>query len=142
MHKSQVLYGRGYRPMQHPREYKNNFFSRKKAIILLWILFLMLILAYILFLSPIFKIKDIKISGNQAIDSEEIRNSLDKFLSRKILFFFNQNNIFLATGEKAKEIILGSFPRISSIEINKNIFEKVIDLKITEWREAGIFCRK
>lgn len=142
MHKSQVLYGRGYRPMRYPQEYKKNFFSRKKAIILLWVLFLILIFAYILFLSPVFRVKDIKISDNRVISSEEINDSLNNFLSKEFLFFFNRNNIFLAADNKLKNILFGDFPRIASIEIDKDIFKKTIELRIIERKEAGIFCRK
>lgn len=142
MKKSQMLYSRGYTPRQYPkrdRGEKKTF--RKKIIIFLWFLFLILILAYVLLLSPIFKIKEIKISGNRVIDKEEIRDSLNSFLSKKFLVFFNQNNIFLARENNLKNIIFSDFPRILSIEIKKNIFNKTIDLRIIERKEAGIFCR-
>jgi len=103
---------------------------RRKAMIFLWSLFLLLILAYVLLLSPIFKIKAIKISGNRVIGDEEIQNSLK-----------NHNNLFLATENKLRAILIKDFPRILSLEIHKNIFEKTIDLEIVERKEAGIFCR-
>jgi len=142
MKKSQVLYGRGYKPgryLRRERREKKSF--RKKAIIFLWISLLILVLAYVLLLSPIFKIREIKVSGNRVVSNEEIRNSLNSFLFKKILVFFNQNNLFLATGSKLRGIIISDFPRILSIEINKNIFEKTIGLEIVERKEAGIFCR-
>lgn len=141
MKKSQVLYGRGYKPgryLRRERREKKSF--RKKAIIFLWISLLILVLAYVLLLSPIFKIREIKVSGNRVVSNEEIRNSLNSFLFKKILVFFNQNNLFLATGSKLRGIIISDFPRILSIEINKNIFEKTIGLEIVERKEAGIFC--
>ncbi len=140
MRKSQMLYSRGYLPRRQasrPRRY----FSKKKLIVFLLILIFILGLAYLFIFSSVFRIKDIKISGNQVISNEEIVDSLHNFLFKKILFFFNRNNILLATGNKLKNILIGDFPRISSLEIHKNIFKQTINLKIIERKEAGIYCR-
>lgn len=142
MKKGQVRYGRGYSPRRHPRrDREKKEISWKSKLIIAWILFLILALVYVLFFSPIFKIKETKISGNQAISNEDVQDSLNGFLSKKILIVFNRNNIFLATSSKLREVLTKDFLRISSIEINKNIFKKTIDLKITERKEAGIFCK-
>jgi cell division septal protein FtsQ len=130
MKKSQLRYSRGYIPERYSRKDRRGTTSfRGKAIIFLWSLFLILVLAYVLLLSPIFEIKEIKVSGNRAISSEEIRNSLN-----------NQTNLFLATENKLRGILITDFPRILSLEVQKNIFKKTIDIKIIERREAGIFC--
>lgn len=143
MKKGQVKYSRRYFPHRYPKTHKERKeISWKRRIIFSWILFLILALAYILFFSPIFEIKEIRISGNRAIGSEEIQSSLDGFLYGKILFFFNRNNIFLATDSKLTDILLGDFPRILSIEINKDIFKKTINLTIVERKETGIFCKE
>ena len=132
MKKGQVRYSRGYRPKRYPKRYRERKkASWKRRVFFLWVLFLILVLVYVLFFSPIFEIKEIKISGNQVISNEDIYNSLD-----------DQNNIFLATGDKLTNILINNFPRILSIEINKNIIKKTIDLKIVERKEAGIFCIK
>lgn len=130
MKKGQARYSRGYSPRHCPRSGKKKTF-RKFKIIFAWILFLILVLAYILFLSPIFKIKEIKISDNRVISEEDIRNSLD-----------NQNNLFLATNSKLRDILFNDFPRISSVDIDKDIFKKSIELKIVERKEVGIFCNQ
>jgi len=142
MRKGQIRYGRGYSPRQYSRrDREKKEISWKSKLIFAWVLFLILVLTYILFFSPIFEIKEIKISGNRAINNEEIQNSLDNFLKKKIAIFFNRNNIFLASQSKITRILINDFPRILSIEINKNIFKKAIDLKIFERKEAGIFCK-
>ena len=131
MKKSQLRYSRGYTPNRYSRrDRKEKKSFRRKAIIFLWGLFLILALAYVLLLSPIFKIKEIKVSGNRAIGNEEIQDSLN-----------NQTNLFLATENKLRGILISDFPRILSLEIHKNIFEKTISLEIVERKEAGIFCR-
>lgn len=143
MRKGQVKYSRRYRPHRYPKTYREKKeISWKRRIIFFWVLFLILVLAYFLFFSPVFKIKEIKVSGNRAIGSEEIQNSLDGFLYKKFLFFFNRNNVFLATDNKLINILLNDFPRILSIKINKDIFKKTINLVIVERKETGIFCKE
>jgi len=90
MRKGQLRYSRGYRPRSFPRT---------------WVLFLVLVLSYVLFFSPIFEIKEIKISGNRVIGNEEIRNSLAE-----------KNNIFLVTKSRLRKVLAENFPRISSLE--------------------------
>lgn len=141
MKRGQMRYSRGYPSRQQTAQSRRYLRQRrhrfkkekswKQKIIFLWILFLILVLAYILFLSPIFKIKEIKVSGNQAISNEDIQNSLD-----------NQSNLFLATGSKLRKILISDFPRILSIEVDKNIAKKTIDLEIVEREEMGIFCKE
>jgi len=125
-----MKYSRGYRPRPFPRKEKKKSF-RKSKIIFAWVLFLVLVLAYVLFLSPIFEIKEINTSGNRIISNHEIQNALAE-----------QNNIFLATNNKLKNILFDNFPIIASVVINKNIFKKSINLKIVERKEVGIFCGK
>ena len=140
MKKSQIRYSRGYQLQQYPYRRKKEI-SWKRRMFFLWVLFLILALAYVMFFSPLFEIKEIKISGSRSISNEEIRNSLDDFLFKKFLIFFNQNNLFLITNSDITEILANDFPRIFSIEINKDIFKKIIDLKIIERKELGIFCK-
>ena len=137
-----LFYGQRNLPRRYPKKYKprgKTFQTFKITLIL--ILVLVLIGVYIIFFSPIFKIKEIKISGNQVLTNEEIQSSLDDFLFNKFLIFFNRDNIFLAKNGQIKNIIFNDFPRIVSIEVNKNIFEKTIRLKIVERKEIGILCK-
>ncbi len=126
MRKDQIRYSRGYLPQHRKKE-----ISWKRRMLFFWILFLVLGLAYVMFFSPLFEIKEIKISNNRVISSEEIQNSLD-----------NQNNLFLAAGNKLTEILTNDFPRILSVEMSKDIFKKTIELNIIERKEAGIYCKE
>ena len=141
MKKSQMPYGRIYRPRHQDIYGTEKKPSWKKRIIFILVLIFLFGISYTLLFSPIFRIKNIKISGNQVLSNEEITNSLNDFIFRKFLIFFNKNNIFLATGNRLSEVLINDFPRIFSIEIKKNIFKKDINIKITERKEAGIFCR-
>lgn len=126
MKKNQIKYGRRYVPRRQVKKFRKR---PKKKLFFFWLLFLVLVLAYILFFSPLFEIKEIKVSGNRAIDSQEIKNIL------------KQKNLFLVTKNKLRETLLNNFSRIESVDISKNIFKKIIELKIVERKEVGIFCR-
>jgi len=155
MGKSHLRYNRGYSPrsirrktsrqtgqyLRYSKKNKRGENTWKSKIIFTLVALLILGLIYIIFFSPIFKIKEIRISGNQIISNEDISNSLNSSLEKRVLFFFEQNNIFLATSKKLKKIISDNFPRILLIEIDKNVFKKVINLKIIERKEIGIFCK-
>lgn len=131
MKKGQVKYSRRYLPHRYPKSYRERKeISWKRRIIFFWILFLILVLVYILFFSPIFEIKEINISGNRVISNEEIRSVL------------NQGNLFLVTKNKLRNTLVNNFPRIASVDVTKDIFKKSIDLKIIERKEVGIFCKK
>ena len=137
MKKGQIRYSRGYLSRQQAGRLPRYSKHRKKEIfwkrrmLFFWVLFLIGGLVYVIFFSPLFEIKEIKISNNRVISSEEIQNSLD-----------NQNNIFLAAGNKLTEILTNDFPGILSVEMSKDIFKKTIELNIIERKEAGIYCKE
>lgn len=93
------------------------------------ILLLFLIGTYILFFSPLFKIRAIEILGNREIKAEEIRNN------------FSYKNIFLFTKERIKKDLIVKFPKISKLEIEKDFLKRKIDLKIEERKRRAIICQ-
>lgn len=140
--KSQAKYSLGYQPRVYPKDYRaKEKKSRKRMIFFILILLFILVLGYFLFFSPIFKVKEIKISGNRAISSEDIYKSLKDLRFKKVLIFFNHDNIFLLTKSKLRNILIDRFPRILSIQISKDIFKKNINIQITERKEMGIYCQ-
>ncbi len=143
MRKGQIRYSRGYRPNTRLRARRNKQANlRKRGVIFLWVLFLLLILSYVIFLSPIFKIEQIKISGNEVVSNQEIIQSLDKFRFKNLLGFFNYDNLFLVTEKRLNQAIIGDLHRISEIKLSKRIFKKTVTLTVTERKEAGIFCKQ
>jgi len=84
---------------------------------------------YILFFSPIFKVKIIVISGNKEISADEIRNSLVC------------KNIFLTTEKEVENELFKKFPKILSLEIKRNLFERKLEINLKEREEMGIVCR-
>ena len=144
MRRDPLEYGQRYstrsRLKRSQERHKINF--QKSKIIFFWTLFLILVLGYIFLFSPIFEIKQINISGNKTIKEEEIKDSLNNFLNKQALIFFNKNNLFLATSGRIKSVLDKEFPKIASVQISKSIIKRFINLKIIERKEVGIFCRE
>ncbi len=101
----------------------------KKRRILFLIILLILILAYILFLSPIFKIRAVEVSGNREVSEEEIKNS------------FTYGNIFLVSENKIKNDLIKKIPKIGDLEIKKNLIKRIVKLTIEERGRLGIACQ-
>ena len=102
---------------------------RFKGILLLTCLIFLIVLGYILFFSPIFKIRSIEVSGNKEVEAEEIKNS------------FTYGNIFLVSENKIKNDLIKKIPKIGDLEISKNLIKRSIKLTIEERGRLGIACQ-
>jgi len=102
--------------------------NKKKKRIFLLIFLLILILTYILFFSPVFKIRHIGVNNNEEVSLDQIKDN------------FSYGNIFLRSNNSIKHKLLEKIPKIASIEIKKNFFKRSIVLKIQERQRLGIVC--
>lgn len=100
---------------------------RFKGILLLICLFL--VGGYIFLFSPLFKIQAVEVAGNKEVGSEEIKNN------------FNYGNIFLTTESKIRDNLIKKIPKISDLEIKKNLIKRTIKLTIKERGRLGIVCQ-
>lgn len=117
------------------RKHKNNNFNRyqgkpkkNKKIFLVFVFLLFLGIIYVLFFSPIFKIRDVIIFGNQKTSAEEIKNNLIC------------GNIILTSESTIKNQLLDKFPVILELKIHKNLFKRKLEIDIKEREEIGIVC--
>lgn len=108
----------------------------------LWSAILALLLCYLFLFSPIFAIKDIKISGlgeNKADLNEAVYGLAQKEMTRPFLKFFKYNSFFLLNTNSIKEKIKQGFPIIDEVKIRKKpLSTLVIDLK--ERKGEAILC--
>jgi len=104
--------------------------ANKGVIILIISLFVLAGLTYALFLSPIFKIKEVVVLGNQKISQEEIKNNL------------NCDNILLTTNKNVKSRLLKRIPEILDLKISKNLFKRKLEINIQERETIGILCKQ
>src|SRR3989344_9148414 len=119
--------------------------KKKKSVLksrLFWRVVLVLIFmgvsSYFFFLSSIFKIKEINISGNPAF--AEATAGRQKILYQKIQKLLDTKNIFLIDFEEIKKEILEKFPQIASINIERK-FPESITVQVEERRGVAIFCQ-
>lgn len=97
---------------------------------ILWICLLFLIIVYILFFSPLFKIRSLEVLGNREVGIGEIESK------------FNYSNLFLATESKIRNNLIKEIPKIKDLEISKNFIKRKVKLSIIERKEIGIVCKE
>jgi len=125
--------------------------SKKPLFLRRWFLFLTLFLVlsltaiYFILFSQKFQVKDIIISGNSKIVSEEIKNVVSNYANTGLVDFagikITSRSIFLVNEEKINNDILEKFPIIEKLAINKN-FPQTLILGITERQPLGVYCDK
>ena len=111
------------------KHYRKKKAKRRRSMLFLMCLIFLIVLGYILFFSPIFKIQAIEISGNKEVEAEEIKNN------------FNYGNIFLITENEVKNDLIKKIPKISDVEIKKNLIKRSVKLTIKERERLGIACQ-
>lgn len=99
-------------------------------IILIISLFVLAGAAYALFLSPVFKIKEVVILGTQKISPEEVRDNL------------TCDNIIFTTRKSIKSQLLKKIPEILDLKISKNLFKRRLEINIQERETIGILCKQ
>jgi len=117
--------------------------KRKKSLLksrilrfLVMIAFLFCGISYLLFLSPLFKIKDIQVSGNEKISQDTILAKIKNEISGG-----EGNNIFLFSPAAAEDAFLKAFPDIADIEVKKSLPDG-LKIKVEERKPVAIFCQQ
>ncbi len=107
------------------------------------LIFLIILLAssfYLIFFSPIFKIKfisfEIKDYPLVKIDEQQLKNEINKILSKKF-YFLNLDNIFFFPKKEIKNLLLRD-QKIENFEIKRN-FNREIKIKISAWKPEVVF---
>jgi len=124
-------YFKKYRYNAKKSIFKNRFFR-------LFILFLIffIIIFYLVCFYSFFQIKNIEISGNQKISTQDLKNLAENNLSKKILFLPSKS-IFLVDLNKIEKEILDKFPPIKKVYFEKKFPDKLTIL-INERQPAAI----
>lgn len=122
--------------------------KRRKRRIAFLVIFVILAVAagsvYALFFSGWFSIRDIKISGNDELAPEEIKNIAESHISRTYLFGLLKPylNIFFAGSEVIEHSLKDRYPLIETANVSKNLFNKDLSIEIKEREGIGVYCRK
>jgi len=130
------IYRRPYRIKKKKSIFRSRFF---------WLFVLTLIflggIFYLLFLSPFFQVREIKISGaasfNEKVSSEQILSQVQEKIEQKLLFFTTRS-IFLVNLKQIKKEILENFPQMAEVYFKRK-FPAILELKIEERKPIAIF---
>ena len=125
-------YRKPYRIKKKKSIFRSHFF---------WLFILTLIflggIFYLLFLSPFFQVREIKISGNEKVSSEQILSQVQKKIEQKLLFFTTRS-VLLVNSKQIKKEILENFPQITEVYFKRK-FPAILELKIEERKPIAIF---
>ena len=128
------------------RRYRKPHKIRRKTSVLknryFWLSLLTLVIfgasSYFLFFSEFFQIKEIDVSGNQKITSEDIQNEIFSLVSKKIINFPSKS-IFLANFRSMSSEVLKKFPQLATITFKRD-FPNRITVEAEERRPVAVFC--
>ncbi|MFA6190090.1 MAG: FtsQ-type POTRA domain-containing protein [Candidatus Staskawiczbacteria bacterium] len=112
-----------------------------------WILLLILIVIisgfYFLFFYPGLQIKNILISGNVKINTQNLNDATYNYIEKELASFFNikitSKSILLVNTKEVNKKILEKFPEIEKLKINKKL-PQTMTLAIVERKPIGAYC--
>lgn len=111
---------------------------------LFWLAILLLIflgtIFYFIFFSLIFQIKEIKISGNQKVQTQDIENFLYQRINQKLLFL-RTKSIFLINLGRIQRNFLETFPQVEKIDLKRKLPSTII-AAVHERQNIGIWCQE
>lgn len=97
-------------------------------------------LVYLAAISPVFKIKEIAVSGNKILETGQIQAVVQNYLSAKIFKIIPQDRLLILASGNLKNKILANFPEIESVQIIK-IPPAKLELTIKERKTAAVWCQ-
>lgn len=108
-----------------------------------WLSYLVLIILGVVFyfvvFSSFFQIKEIRISKNIKVPTEDIKNIVSSQINKKI-FFFDTKSIFLANLQEISKKILEKFPQIAEADLKRD-FPDIVTVKIEEREAIGVWSQ-
>lgn len=129
------VYRKSYKLKKKKPFFKNRFF-------LVLIIFLILTggIFYLIFFLPSFQIKEIKISGNQKVPTQNLENFIKNKINRKF-FIFSTQSIFLLNQKEIQKSILENFLPVSEVNFKRK-FPASLSLEFKERIPAAIWCKE
>ncbi len=102
--------------------------------------FLIIGALYLIIYSSLFQIKNIEITGNKNVKTEEIINGAKKVVSEqsKLASFLTTNNILIWKIEP--DLFQKAIPQIEKLTIEKDYFNRQIKINVQERQKFGVWC--
>jgi len=110
--------------------------TRRRDVVFFWVVFFasLIIIIWSFFLSPFFKITNIKIPKNDIVANENI----NQFMENKLPFGL-EKNLFFMPKNKLKTDLAAAFPAITSIIIKKELFHS-LNIDFEKRIQVGFWC--
>jgi hypothetical protein len=109
-------------------------------LLFLFIFFVVIILGFSYFTKiEKLKINNIKVEGVNIINDKDIVSFVNEEISGKYFFIFQKSNFLIYPHNHIYNNLLVSFPRIETLEINRNSFNN-LEIKIKERSGTYLYC--
>jgi hypothetical protein len=109
-------------------------------LLFLFIFFVVIILGFSYFTKiEKLKINNIKVEGVNIINDKDIISFVNEEISGKYFFIFQKSNFLIYPHNHIYNNLLVSFPRIETLEINRNSFNN-LEIKIKERSGTYLYC--
>ena len=95
---------------------------------------------YFLLISGSFEMREVNISGFEAVSEEQILGAMNNILKEKKFGLLGAANYFLLSEEKLQSSILVSLPKIKNADIKK-VDKNVLEIYVEEREVTGVWCR-
>jgi len=118
---------------------KKKFYKKKSFWLGIFSFFLLSGIFYLIFFSPIFQIKEIKILGAKRVSTDTLRNFIEGRANQRI-FFLVTRNIFLINSQEIEKNLLAEFPQLDQAALKKKLPE-ILEVQVKERESAAIFCQ-
>jgi len=86
------------------------------------------------------QIKDFTILGAETVSSEEIKKVANNFISGNKFVVIPKTNILFLNKEELTDVLLSEFLRLEKVEIGKQFFDNVVELKVAERSADFLWC--
>lgn len=113
--------------------------TRRKIIILLVLLFMLLLGFSFASRVPAFNIKNITVSGNKIIETEDILDVVQNEISGHYIWLFPKTNFLIYPKDKIKNELDNKFKRFKNLSIAVNNF-KILEIKVSEYEGKYLYC--
>ncbi len=94
---------------------------------------------YMFFFSGYLKMSNIKITGNNEINSFDIQNSLSGYLQVNFLKIIPKDNFLFISEKKVSELLKNNFKKIRAVTVSKE-FPDSISINIDERKAVLVWC--
>lgn len=94
---------------------------------------------YLFIFSSYFQIREIQISGNKEIRTQDLQELVENKINQKLLFY-QIKNIFLVNSEDIKKTITDGFPKIAEVNLKRK-FPNSLIVEAKEREPIFIWCK-